>query len=274
MKRAVLYTCAVVAVLMILSTVAMADLTITPVRVVFEGRDRSAVVELINETDHVNTYRMTWVHMKAKPEGGYEMDNLKQEDKNPFSVDSMVVFTPRQVTIEPHGHQIVRLSLRRPENLPAGEYRAHMAMTRMANEEKHPQDPAAEGVELSMNVNLGFSIPVIVRSGDDKDLKISLNAPKLQIGPNKKPELYIQVNRDAGKFSSYGTLKVSWQPPKGAEKEIGVLSNVALFPELPQRQVIIPLRDNPTSGSLKVVYLGKYESDGKTWAETTFPIGK
>ena len=36
---------------------AHADLTITPTRIVFEGRDRSAIVELINTTKRTNTYR-------------------------------------------------------------------------------------------------------------------------------------------------------------------------------------------------------------------------
>ena len=252
---------------------AKADLALTPVRVVFEGRERSAIVELLNLTDHTNTYRMQWLHMKAKPEGGYETEFLKGPDTDPHSVANMVIFTPRQVTIEPHGHQVVRLSLRRPADLPPGEYRAHMALIRVANDEVS-QDPNAKGVELSMNVNIGFSIPVIVRSGDDKNLKVSLNAPKLELLSNKKPSLKLDVTRDAGTFSSYGSLKVLWQPPKGAEKEIGELNNVALYPEIKQRHVNIPLNDNPTSGTVKVVYLGKYESDGKTWAETTFPIGK
>jgi hypothetical protein len=30
----------------------------------------------------------------------------------------MVIFSPRQVTIEAHGQQTIRLSLRRPANLP------------------------------------------------------------------------------------------------------------------------------------------------------------
>jgi hypothetical protein len=268
------FVAAFVCVLLAFPSQSRADLTITPVRVVFENRDKSAIVELLNETDHTNTYRMKWITMKAKPAGGYDTA-MDADEKDPHSVAHMVIFTPRQVTIEPHGHQVIRLSLRRPADLPPGEYRAHMAMVRMADQSNphDAQDPNAKGIEFAMNVNIGFSIPVIVRSGDDKDLKVALNAPKLAMH-GKKPALDIDVDRISGKFSSYGTVQVLWQPPKGEQREIGIVNNIALYPEVQQRHLSIPLKDNPTGGSLKVVYLGKYESDGKTWAETSFPIGK
>jgi hypothetical protein len=188
----------------------------------------------------------------------------------------MVVFSPRQVTIEPHGHQLIRLSLRRPADLPPGEYRSHLSMTRIANALRPAYDPHQKGVTMALYANLGFSIPVIVRSGEDKDLKVSLINPKLTMSHNTPPApvLHLDLNRDAGKFSTYGSLKVLWQPPKGEEQQIGILNNVALYPEVQQRHVEIALNQNPTSGTLKVVYLGKLESDGKTWAETSFPIGK
>src|SRR6185312_597542 len=99
------------------ATEARADLTITPKRVVFLERGRSAEVTLLNITDHPNTYRFSWQMLKANSKGGYEpIPITKDNDKDPFSVPNMVVFSPRQVTIEPHGYQTIRLSLRRPAN--------------------------------------------------------------------------------------------------------------------------------------------------------------
>lgn len=251
-----------------------ADLTLTPVRVVFEGRDRSATVELINITERTNTYRLKWMEMKMGPAGRYEL--MPADETNPNSVSKMVIFSPRQVTIEPHGHQTIRLSLRRPADLPDGEYRAHLAMVRLAKQGPDRPDPTAKAVSMELKVNLGFSIPVIVRSGEDKDLKISLNSPKLEMSSDipPVPRLGIDIHRDAGKFSTYGTVRVFWKPEGGSEKEIGTMSNMALYPELETRHISILLKENPTGGNLHIVYEGKYESDGKTWAEKTFPIGK
>ena len=265
---------------LILATIAMlpgsarADLTIAPVRIVFEGRDRSATVELINTTNNTNTYRMKWMDLKMGPSGRYEL--VPADDKEPNSVPNMVIFSPRQVTIGPNGHQTVRLSLRRPADLPDGEYRSHLGMVRLAKQGPERPNPNAKSIEMEMRVNLGFSIPVIVRAGDDKDLKISLVNPKLEMStdPTPTPRLKIDLHRDAGKFSSYGQVTVYWTPSKGSEKTIGVMGNMALYPELETRPIIIPLKENPDSGSLRIVYTGKYESEGKTWAEKILPIGK
>ncbi|MCK4945291.1 MAG: hypothetical protein KAS59_03410 [Alphaproteobacteria bacterium] len=253
-------------------TEVLADLTITPTRIVFLDRGRSAIIELLNITDRTNVYRMNWMEMKATESGRYEMAPI--DDKNPNSVGKMVIFSPRQVTIEPHGHQVIRLSLRRPADLPTGEYRAHLSITRLAkNALRRKQDPNAKDISMALSVNLGFSIPVIVRSGKDRDLKISLSSPELKM-KGTKPTLNMDINRDAGKFSSYGLVEVYWKPNKGKEQKIGTLNNIALYPELQKRRVNIPLDQNPTDGKIKVVYLGKYESEGTKWAEKTFPIGK
>jgi hypothetical protein len=254
---------------------AQADLMISPVRVVFEGRDRSATVQLLNMTTKTHTYRMNWLVMKMDEDGKYVFGPPDEND--PTSVAKIVVFSPRQVTIQPHAYQLIRLSLRRPADLPPGEYRAHLAFTRLADFGPERRATPESGIKTELKVNVSFSIPVIVRSGEDKDLKISLNSPKLGLGgdiANQHPVLSIDVRRDAGKFSSYGVLRTYWTPAGGQEKEIGMLSNVALYPEVSQRHLAIPLNENPDSGSLRVVYYGKYESEGTTWAEKTFPIGK
>jgi P pilus assembly chaperone PapD len=255
-------------------TAARADLTITPLRVVFEGRTRSATVELLNITNTTNSYRLSWKEMKIDPKTG-RFILMPVDENDPHSVGKMVIFTPRQVTIAPHGHQTIRLSLRRPADLPPGEYRAHLVMTRLAKLGPERQEDAKE-LNMSLKVNLGFSIPIIVRSGDDKGLKISLTSPNLHMSKSKRhpgPELGITIHRDAGHFSSYGTLKVYWQNEQGREQQIGEMNNVALYPETESRTMDIALSQNPTSGMLKVVYEGKYESEGKTWAEKSFPIG-
>ena len=253
---------------------ARADLSITPVRIVFSGRDRSATVELLNLTKRTNTYRLKWMDMKMLKSGHYAL--LPAHDKDPDSVSNMVIFSPRQVTIAPNGHQTIRLSLRRPANLPPGEYRSHLTMVRLARQGPEAPQKNTKDVSMEINVNLGFSIPVIVRSGNDQNLKVSLVSPSLSLSKTNppRPQLGIDIRRDSGNFSTYGTMEVYWTPPHGNEHEIGSITNIALYPETPSRHINVILRENPRAGILRVVYEGKYESDGKTWAEKSFPIGK
>ena len=128
----------VIGLLLIPMETAQADLTITPWRIVFQPRDRSATVELLNTSDKTHTYRLGWMILKATTEGKYRLvPATRESDNDPYSVPNMVIFSPRQVTIEPHGDQVIRLSLRRPADLPLGEYRAHMTITQLA--EKTPR---------------------------------------------------------------------------------------------------------------------------------------
>jgi hypothetical protein len=159
--------------------------------------------------------------------------------------------------------------------LPPGEYRAHLTFIRMAdNKPPPPQDPNAKTMSMQLNVNLGFSIPVIVRQGEDKALKVALMNPKMEL-EGTGSVLKVDITRTAGTFSTYGEIHAYWKSPKGDEKEIGKMNNVALYPELKTRNIIIPIttKDNIAGGTIRMVYTGKYESEGVTWDEKTFPVG-
>lgn len=273
-RRLFAFLTLLLAVVLIPLQEARADLTITPTRVVFLPRGRSASVELLNITNHPNSYRIGWQLLRVNAEGKYE--RVPENDKDPYTVPKMVIFSPRQVTIEPHGEQLIRLSLRRPADLPPGEYRAHLTLTKLARNDAAPvQDPNAKSMALELKVNLSFSIPVIVRQGEDKTLKVSLQSPQLKT-VGKDTVLNVDIHRDAGKFSTYGSVKVSWKPAGGKEeKEIGQLNGVALYPEMQNRQVSVPVttKENITGGTIHVAYIGQLESEGTTWAENTFPVG-
>jgi fimbrial chaperone protein len=276
----------VVAALLVLSTApAYADVTISPLRVVFQGRDRSAVVSLVNLANYVNTYRVSWTFYKMTDKGGY--NTIKADPNDPHTVDKMVIFSPRQVVIRPEQHQLVRLSVRRPADLPPGEYRGHLTFTRLPPEverrrvdtkEKELQQKKEKGQRTALQVSVSLSIPVIVRNGDDPDLKIDIQSPKFEMTDHngvQKSSLTMDLARVAGKFSTYGTVSVFWKKP-GGEKEtrIGVLNNVAVYPEIQKRRISVALTgEKITGGTIRIIYEGKYESKGTIWAEKTIPVG-
>lgn len=276
MKRLITFAILLLCLGLPLKADAVGDLTLTPWRIVFNGRDRSAQVTLINLSDRTNVYRIGWMMTTALENGHYEQKKYDPaKDKDPHSLPHMIVFSPRQVTIEAQGQQIVRLALRRPADLPPGEYRAHITFIKLADQGPVQQDPNAKNVSMTLNVNYGFSIPVIVRQGEDRDLKVSLNSPKLR-AINDGAALEVDLHRDAGKFSSYGVIKVYWKPSKGDEIEVGALDNIALYPELKTRKLMVPLLKkyaNITNGTLRVAYTGQLDAEGKTWDEKTFPVG-
>lgn len=278
-KRFCHFTSFIIAMALLLSAApAKADLTIAPLRVVFKGRDRSAVVSLVNLASHVNTYRLSWTIYKVDETGKYA--TMPADPKNPFTVDKMVFFSPRQVTINPDQHQLVRLSLRRPADLPPGEYRGHLTFTRLPPDlsRRRKEDETKgkpKGQEIALNVNLSLSIPVIVRSGNDDELKVEISNPVFNRNANGQPTLDFDLKRLAGTFSTYGTIIVYWKRPGQDEQRIGVMSNVALYPEVKRRPLSIALNVPQISdGSVRVAYLGKYESQNTIWDEKILSVGK
>lgn len=256
---------------------AMGNLTITPWRIVFGARDRSASVTLLNTSDRPATYRIGWLLTKATADGKYDLSPYNpKKDKNPFSVPNMIIYSPRQVTIEPHGYQLIRMELRRPSNLPFGEYRAHMTFIQLAHQSAPSRDPHAKDVSMKLSVNFGFSIPVIVRQGVDNNLKIELMNPRL-VARGKYSALEVDITRVAGTFSSYGTVNVYWTPPGSKEKKVGELTNVALYPELKTRHIYVPLiftHRRIVGGQIRVAYVGKLDAAGKVWDQKVFNVGQ
>ncbi|MDB5095707.1 MAG: hypothetical protein JWM80_128, partial [Cyanobacteria bacterium RYN_339] len=100
------------------------SLLVSPTRVVFDGAKRTAVLTLLNNGSDPGTYRLFLVHYRMTLNGGFEeVKDLSAEDK---LVDSLIRFTPKQVVLPPKQSQVVRIQIRKPEHLAAGEYRTHL----------------------------------------------------------------------------------------------------------------------------------------------------
>lgn len=252
---------------------AHADLTITPLRITFNDRDRTAEIVLINTSQNTNTYRVDWIHNKQDPNGLYEkIDTPLTPEYNP---EDMIVFSPRQVTIPPGGRQRIRLSLRRPPNMPDGEYRAHMRFQKLAHDSTGNEEGPDSGMSLSVVVNLGFSIPVVIRQGN-YDAKAKISNVKLIPASGETggvPQLSFNLKR-SGKNSTIGRVHAFWVSPSGEETRIGRTNNIVIYPELDERTVKISLRVSEIrGGSIKVVYEGDGPDRGITFDSVTVPVG-
>ncbi len=255
---------------------AQADLMVTPLRVVFEDRTRSAVVTIINVSNKTNTYRMEWKLFKMNEQGKY--DELPQSDNSDFAkrarkLTEMVRFSPRQVVVAPGETQRVRLSLRRQADLEEGEYRAHLSFSKLPEIPK-PSATDKKGIEFKLYMQLSFTIPVIFRNGGTTSAsinKIEFISPKKDV----KNKLSLKVDLEhVGNNTAFGKVLVFWTPKnRGKEQQIGLLNNVSLYPELTRRIIKIPLDvDNIDNGVLRIVYQGDGEYRGSIFDEKNFDI--
>lgn len=273
MPKIVKILCASLIVLLTSQT-TWANLLINPTRVEFNPSSRTADVTLINISQVTTTYRLEWAEKKAKPGGGYI--DLSANAATTFPIaSSMLRFSPKQVTLKPGERQTVKLAIRRPQNLAAGEYRSHLAFKalppRTAEEGLQPQ--AASTV---VNIVLHFAIPIVIQQGE-LDYNLALNNAKIIYKPAQKDGSVELTLSRSGMHSVIGHISAYWTPNGGQERLIAKIGDYNSWPELTNNTASLAWVGAdfaPADGKLRVVYEGVKEFRGKTFFDKTFTISR
>jgi len=223
---------------------------ISPKRLVIPQNERTASVTLTNTSDVELTYRMNLIEMGLDKNGRFAV--LDQNTVHPAqrSVAPFVRFSPRQVRLKPGASQVVRAIVRR-NRLQQGEYRSHLKVEAIPVSEfsgdilRNFDNPV---VRTASSVQMGISIPVIVRHGTtDADVTIkhaAFNTNQTGIANSVSVLLGLEGNRSA--FGDISVFLVNGQQ----ERLLGRLKGFALYYPYPQERVQIALRDNLSVASL------------------------
>lgn len=252
---------------------AWADIMIMPIRIVFSSRDRMQDITVFNSSrTSAGTYTLSWVYAQQTEDGGYkQLDHPLNPELDPKTA---ILFSPRQVSLPPGGKQRVRLSLRRPPDLPDGEYRMHLELKNASRQSV--ASIQREGASIGVGMSVGLAVPVIVRQGA-YDGTASIGAPVFTPGSadgKTPPKIEFYINR-GGKFSTLGNVMVFWKSPAGGEEKLIARQNaVNIFAEVPRRMMRIPLKvDRVVGGTVRIVFEGDGPDKGITFDEKTFPVG-
>ncbi len=255
---------------------AWADLMLFPTRIVLDKNQRAAQVELINQGKEPETYRINIVNRRMSETG--EFAAVETPGPGEQFADPMLRYSPRQVTIPPGGSQTVRILLRKPAELPAGEYRSHLQFDRVADSTEGTSVESAgkrseNQIGIVINALVGASIPLIVRHGDTHALVTFTDLALIPKGAeNESDVLAFVINRE-GNRSVFGDLVVTFTPPGGAPVEVAKAGGAAVYVPNALRRARIPFRV-PTGATLKggtvrIVYRERQDSGGKVLAEAT-----
>ncbi len=234
---------------------AHATITITPMFVVIEGRERYADVNLINTSDQKQTYDIKWRYFKMDDVTG-QYENI-DTPTTAFNLAANMIYTPTRVTLGPRETQKVRLALRlKGEIPPPGDYRAHLEFIQIRPELENPQmGPALEEktAKVGVGLSVAFSIPVIYRIGADDakavmgDITTAINNESHQL------EMSVPVTRE-GTTSLMGDLTVYHTPSGGTKAMVGQIRNANIFPEAKSRIFKFPLTvQSLSNGKVEVV---------------------
>ena len=94
-------------------------LLLNPTRVIFSENTRAVEVHVGNVGKEPVAYTIDLVTMRRDKAGN--LREVEQESAEERLVKEMIRFAPRRATIEPGKRQVVKLMLRAPGDLPAGE---------------------------------------------------------------------------------------------------------------------------------------------------------
>jgi len=253
------------------------DLTVTPTRLVFEGRTRSAQVSVINRGTKKATYRIGFLQMRMTEDG--QLEEIEAPGEGEQFADGLLRFSPREVTLEPELAQTVRLLVRKPAGLPPGEYRSHLLLYAVPSDEPAAPEPT-ELKDKEIGIRLipiyRVSLPVIVREGE---LAATASLVELSLEPGSggaAPILAFHLRR-SGERSLYGDVKVTYVSADGhTERVVGEINGLAVYTPNDVRRVQMTLYPPPgvelKGGVLKVRFAEPRETKGAVMAEATVPL--
>ncbi|MCH8863264.1 MAG: molecular chaperone [Proteobacteria bacterium] len=216
-----------------LSAPAVADLMITPKRVILSKGAYRATLHLLNDSNETRVYDLGWKQMR--------MDNTGKliENTDPVAAgnaSSLVVLNPKRVVLGPGESQAVKLRARLPAELPFGEYISHLSFAPV--DVPVPEfEGSVEGAQTRIKVLLGIAIPVIVRHGDlTSSAEVQITGLDMERG-----FLNVDVSRQ-GTASIVGNLEGYWGLPGQPGTLIAQLNNVAVYANLSYVSQHIPFQ--------------------------------
>jgi len=248
-----------------LSQSAIADLLISPTRISFDERQRTAKVSVINTGKEYKTYRVVWSEKQSTPTGGY----ITLPEATATSLSPMTRLSPKQMRLAPGEKQTVKIAIRKPKDLAPGEYRSHLLFQALPNENSKTNS------SIKINMIMSYSIPVVLRESAEVP-KVTIEHAKVITNPdNQRMQFKLKVNRNTG-FSSYGKLSAYFKSDaNSAAEKIAEIGNLSIYSDVDSADVTLSLFSDKVitqPGVIEFKYTGADEYSDVTFAEHTFPI--
>jgi P pilus assembly chaperone PapD len=229
---------------------------LSPLRMVIEGRDRSATLRIINPNDRPVTYRIDAEVLDQDVYGNLKISENKERTE---AILQMIRFSPRQVLLEPGAMQAVRIMVKKPAKLADGEYRAHIKVSPMpapeAPDKTEPTESSGE-TRIDLRFLVATSIPLIIRHGETA-VRLEAQGLKAQTFSDGKKAFKTRIFAK-GNQSAYMDAALFH-----GTSLVGEMKGFAVYQPLGEREVMIPLKGEfPPVGNPLRLLLYDREKEG------------
>ncbi len=239
------------------SQAVVSRLLVSPKRVLFVDRYRSTQIQVGNITDFSMAYEVSIVTMRRGPDGRLYEPELESEEEQ--SVRKMIRFSPRRAVIQPKTRQIVKLMLRKPQDLPTGEYQTRLKISPLKGKSAVPASTAKPGkTKFNMDIFVSVTFPIIIQHGD-LHAQVTPQWLSLHSAQEVPSGLKAEVKLDrTGDCSAFGNVVLYHAPlgEKGKGKEIGRAQEIAVYLQEDSKEITIPLKNTNqkelASGTIRV----------------------
>ncbi|MFY8328937.1 molecular chaperone [Pseudoalteromonas sp. ZZD1] len=249
----------------LLSQNALADLLISPTRISFDERQRTAKVTVINTSKEYKTYRVIWSEKQSTATGGY----ITLPEPTDTSLSSMTRLSPKQMRLAPGEKQTVKIAIRKPKDLAAGEYRSHLLFQALPNENTKNKS------SIKINMIMSYSIPVVMRENAELPTVVIEQAKVIKKTDTQRMQFNLKMNRST-KFSSYGKLSAYYKSDANSpEEKVAEIGNLSIFSDVKNADVTLSLfsdKNITKPGSVSFKYTGADEYADVIFAQYTLAI--
>lgn len=209
-------------VLMLSSFNAQASLQVYPTRVFIDEKSRGQTLSLKHTGARAETYKISVVYYKMKPDGSVE----KRQPTEPLPSDfakGLFRYSPKRVTLEPGNTQILRIKAKSLGRFKAGEYRAHFLF-----------QPIGEGIgesqaTMQLRAKVAVAIPIVVSKGKQR---YSAEIAELQL--QRDSARFSAIIRNTGTGYLFGEISLYHQTNQ-RKKRLFYVKGVSSY--IPERKV-------------------------------------
>ncbi|QTD57813.1 molecular chaperone [Parasphingorhabdus cellanae] len=234
---------------------AAGDLLVAPTRIVLDGQ-RGTEVILNNIGSETATYRVSLELRRMTAEGKLKDVSAEEANQVELAAKEMIRYAPRRVTLPPNQPQAIRLGIRPPQDLPDGEYRAHLLFRAIPKAKAVTElESTSGGFTIALTPIYGVTIPVIIRQGN---LQATAGIANARVETSGNGQAFAFDLSRTGDRSTYGEIRVRKQ---GESEPILVARGIAIYPEVERRKVTLPVPADIAAklkGAISVEY---YEPD-------------